>query len=55
VKKVNQGSETPSALLRAVSIWMLGHVASDDTRIAEYIKAAGSRALGEQEYGLYLR
>jgi hemerythrin len=55
VKKVNQGSESPSALLRAVSIWMLGHVANDDIRIAEYIKAAGSRALAEQEYGLYLR
>jgi hemerythrin-like metal-binding protein len=55
VKKVNQGTEAPSALLRMVRLWLLGHIEGDDLRIADYIKAAGSRPIAEQEYGLYLR
>ena len=55
VKRVNQGSELPSTLLRAVRIWLIDHIAGDDLRIAEFINTAGSRPIGEQEYGPYLR
>jgi hemerythrin-like metal-binding protein len=55
IRKVNEGSGTPASLLKMMSEWLLGHIRGDDARLADYIRSSGNRALGESEYGLYLR
>jgi hemerythrin len=55
IQKVNRGTEDPTALLRAVASWLMGHLAGDDRRLAEYILMSPTKAVGQGEYGLYLR
>jgi len=55
IQKVNRGTESPTALLRVVASWLLGHMSGDDKRLADYIHLSPTKAVAQAEYGLYLR
>jgi hemerythrin-like metal-binding protein len=55
IQKVNRGTEPPTALLRMVASWLIGHLSGDDKRLAEYIMVSPTHAVAQGEYGLYLR
>jgi hemerythrin-like metal-binding protein len=55
IAKINRQQEKPQDILPQIVTWVAHHVASEDIKIAEYVRKSAFRPVAEESYALYLR